>query len=133
MRRVSYRVTTQPVSSDKDDGPAATTRVDAELRPLLRAERFIEATTLVLRNVGPEILGYLSAVLVGRRPPELGEPVPRGDDDISGRLAVIEHQLREITDRLRGMSDLNDRLDEINASVETVLKHVSDDREMRRR
>ena len=39
------------------------TRVDAELRPLLRAERFSEATTLVLRNLGPEILGYLSAVL----------------------------------------------------------------------
>lgn len=39
------------------------TRVDAELRPLLEAERFVEATTLVLRKLGPEILGFLSAVL----------------------------------------------------------------------
>ena len=39
------------------------TQVDAELRPLLAAERFMEATTLVLRNLGPEILGFLSAVL----------------------------------------------------------------------
>jgi RNA polymerase sigma-70 factor (ECF subfamily) len=39
------------------------TLLDAELRSLLQAERFIEATTLVLRNLGPEILGFLSAVL----------------------------------------------------------------------
>jgi len=39
------------------------TRVDAELGPLLGAERFMEATTLVLRTLGPEILGFLSAVL----------------------------------------------------------------------
>lgn len=38
-------------------------RLDAELAPLLTAERFVEATTLVLRNLGPEILGFLSAVL----------------------------------------------------------------------
>jgi RNA polymerase sigma-70 factor, ECF subfamily len=51
------------VSPGKDDGRAAMTPVDAELRPLLRAERFMEATTLVLRTLGPEILGFLSAVL----------------------------------------------------------------------
>jgi len=53
----------QRVSPGKDDRCAAMTHVDAELRPLLRAERFIEATTLVLRRLGPEILGFLSAVL----------------------------------------------------------------------
>src|SRR5215470_10318119 len=63
MRHVSYPCYDQPVSPGKDDGRAAMTRVDAELRPLLRAERFMEATTLVLRNLGPEILGFLSAVL----------------------------------------------------------------------
>jgi RNA polymerase sigma-70 factor (ECF subfamily) len=51
------------VSPGKDDGRAAMTQVDAELRSLLRAERFMEATTLVLRKLGPEILGFLSAVL----------------------------------------------------------------------
>lgn len=39
------------------------TNVDAELRRLLRADRFMEATTLVLRSLGPEILGFLSGVL----------------------------------------------------------------------
>lgn len=39
------------------------TRLDADLPPLLAAERFMEATTLVLRTLGPEILGFLSAVL----------------------------------------------------------------------
>ena len=38
-------------------------RLDAELAPLLGAERLMEATTLVLRSLGPEILGFLSAVL----------------------------------------------------------------------
>jgi hypothetical protein len=49
--------------SPGNDGLAAMAHVDAELRPLLRAERFMEATTLVLRNLGPEILGFSSAVL----------------------------------------------------------------------
>lgn len=93
-----------------------------------RSDRTLEALSLALDLHA----GHLAAVLAGRRPPEPGEPAPKGDDDIPGRLAVIEHQLREITDRLRGMSTLNDRLDEINASVESVLKHVSDDRGIRR-
>jgi RNA polymerase sigma-70 factor (ECF subfamily) len=63
MRHVSDRVTTQPVPPGEDDGRAAMTRVDAELRSLLRAEQLMAATTLVLRNLGPEILGFLSAVL----------------------------------------------------------------------
>jgi len=63
MRRVSRRVTSQSVSPGKDDRCVAMTQLDAELRPLLGAERFMEATTLVLRSLGPEILGFLSAVL----------------------------------------------------------------------
>jgi RNA polymerase sigma-70 factor, ECF subfamily len=39
------------------------TQLDAELRPVLEAGRFMESTTLVLRKLGPEILGFLSAVL----------------------------------------------------------------------
>ena len=72
-------------------------------------------------------------MLASRRPPEPGEPITRGDDDIPGRLAVIEHQLREITDRLREMSAVNERLDEISASVKTMVDRVSNDREPRRR
>jgi RNA polymerase sigma-70 factor (ECF subfamily) len=51
------------VAPGQDDGRAAMTPVDTALRPLLEAERFMEATTLVLRTLGPEILGFLSAVL----------------------------------------------------------------------
>jgi RNA polymerase sigma-70 factor, ECF subfamily len=52
-----------PVSPGEDDGRAGMTGVDAELCPLLRAGQLMEATTLVLRGLGPEILGFLSAVL----------------------------------------------------------------------
>lgn len=51
------------MSPGEDDGRAAMTQVDAELRSLLQAARYMEATTLVLRKLGPEILGFLSAVL----------------------------------------------------------------------
>lgn len=47
----------------KDGRRAAMTELDAELRALLDADRIIEATTLVLRQLGPEILGFLSGVL----------------------------------------------------------------------
>ena len=94
-----------------------------------RSDRTLEALSLALDLHA----GHLAAVLAGRRPPEVGEPAPRGDDDIPGRLAVIEHQLREITDRLREMSALNERLDELSTSVETVLDRVSNGREPRRR
>ncbi|MFB9930141.1 transcriptional regulator [Amycolatopsis halotolerans] len=94
-----------------------------------RSERTLEALSLALELHA----GHLAAVLAGRRPPEPGEPAPRGDDDIPGRLAVIEHQLREITDRLREMNGVTERLDEIQKSVSTVVDHVSVVREQRRR
>ncbi|WP_328604962.1 transcriptional regulator [Amycolatopsis sp. NBC_00345] len=93
-----------------------------------RSDRTLEALSVALDLHA----GYLAAVLAGRRPPEVGEPTPRGDDDIPGRLAVIEHQLREITDRLRDLGTVNERLDEISASVETVLGSISNGREQRR-
>ncbi|MEV6441152.1 transcriptional regulator [Amycolatopsis sp. NPDC051716] len=93
-----------------------------------RSDRTLEALSLALDLHA----GHLAAVLAGRRPPEIGEPAPRGDDDIPGRLAVIEHQLREITARLREMSAVNERLDEISISVETVLDRISNGREPRR-
>lgn len=94
-----------------------------------RSDRTLEALSLALDWHA----GHLAAVLAGRRAPEVGEPVPRSDDDLPGRLSVIEHQLREITDRLRGMSAMNDRLDEINVNVATVLENVSAERDSRRR
>lgn len=94
-----------------------------------RSDRTLEALSLALDLHA----GHLAAVLTGRRPPEVGEPVPRGGDDLSGRLAVIEHQLREITDRLREMSTLNERIDEINTTITSVLGRGSANRDPRRR
>lgn len=88
-----------------------------------RSSRTLEALSLAL-DWHP---AHLSAVLSGRRPPAVGEPIFRADDDVPGRLAVIEHYLREITDRLGEISTITGRLDEINANVATVIRHVSGD------
>jgi transcriptional regulator with XRE-family HTH domain len=89
-----------------------------------RSDRTLEALSLALDwNAG-----YLAAVLAGRRVPQLGEPVVRSDDDVPGRLALIEYQLREIMDRLGAMSAMNDRLDDINASVATIVESISPER-----
>ena len=86
-----------------------------------RSERTLEALSTAL-DWHPE---HLTAVLSGRRPPRQGDPVSRPDDDIPGRLAAIEQYLREITDRLAEVGAINERLDEIRADVETLIKHVS--------
>jgi hypothetical protein len=44
---------------------------------------------------------------------------------------VIEHYLREITDQLSEISTITGRLDEINANVTTVIRHVSGDHKRR--
>jgi hypothetical protein len=88
-----------------------------------RSGRTLEALSLAL-DWHPD---HLTAVLHGHRPPRGGDPVARPDDDIPGRLAVIEHYLREITDRLGEIGAINERLEEIRADVETLTKHVGAD------
>jgi len=89
-----------------------------------RSDRTLEALSLALDwNAG-----YLAAVLAGRRVPQLGEPVVRSDDDVPGRLALIEYQLREIMDRLGAMSAMSDRLEDISASVVTLVESISPER-----
>ena len=62
---------------------------------------------------------HLQAVLHGRRPPTLGEPMYRfNGDDVPARLADVQQQLREITERL----------DELNANMTAVINHVRSDR-----
>ncbi|RAS64669.1 hypothetical protein C8D87_105159 [Lentzea atacamensis] len=84
-----------------------------------RSERTLEALSVAL-DLHPN---HLHAVLSGRRPPQAGEPAAR-DDDIPGRLSVIEHQLREILDRLGGIDALTDQVKEISANVETVVERL---------
>jgi hypothetical protein len=74
----------------------------------------------------------LVAVLKGQHVPEIGEPVSRSDDDIPGRLAAIDYRLARIETRLGAIDELSDRLKEINASVEAVIRFVDSNRKRAR-
>jgi hypothetical protein len=67
---------------------------------------------------------HLGAVLKGQRVPDIGEPISRSDDDIPGRLSAIEYRLAQIEARLGFIDELNDRLGEISANVEAVMRFV---------
>jgi len=68
--------------------------------------------------------GHLTAVLAGHLPPRQGEPTPRSADDLPGRLAVVEHQLREIRQKLEGLDAMSDRVDQLNENVAKMLAYV---------
>ncbi|MGH3753731.1 MAG: helix-turn-helix domain-containing protein [Pseudonocardiaceae bacterium] len=75
-----------------------------------RSARTLEALSVAL-GWHPQ---HLTAVLHGRRPPELGEPVSDTADSVSSRLEAIDERLNEITGLL---SEMNDNL-------ATVISHV---------
>lgn len=77
-----------------------------------RSARTLEALSLAL-GWHPE---HLTAVLDGRPPPEVDEPVP-SDDDVPARLTAIERRLRAITVRL----------DRITATLIKVVGDEHDD------
>ncbi len=86
-----------------------------------RSTRTLEALSTAL-EWHPQ---HLIALLQGRRIPTVGEPVSRSDDDIQGRLAVIEYRLDQIVEQLAAIGELSGRLEEINSNVETVLRLVA--------
>jgi len=90
-----------------------------------RSARTLEALSMAL-GWHPQ---HLVAVLKGQRVPDIGEPVSRSDDDIPGRLAAIEYRLAQIEIRLGAIDELSDRLKEINASVEAVVRLVDSNRQ----
>ncbi|MGH3851321.1 MAG: helix-turn-helix domain-containing protein, partial [Pseudonocardiaceae bacterium] len=61
-----------------------------------RSTRTLEALSTAL-EWHPQ---HLIALLQGRRIPSIGEPVSRSDDDVHGRLAVIEYRLDQIVTQL---------------------------------
>lgn len=61
---------------------------------------------------------HLAAVLEGRRPPELNEPVTDDGDTLWSRLTALEQRLDEITENL----------DDIKADIKTVIQIVRADR-----
>jgi len=86
-----------------------------------RSTRTLEALSLAL-DWHPR---HLHSVLTGRHVPAVGEPASRSDDDIPGRLAAIEYRLAQIASQLGVVDELNGRLDDIRAEVETVIRLVS--------
>lgn len=90
-----------------------------------RSARTLEALSIAL-GWHPQ---HLVAVLSGQRVPEVGEPVSRSDDDVPGRLAAIEYRLAQIETRLGAIDELSDRLGEISANVEAMIRFVESNRE----
>jgi transcriptional regulator with XRE-family HTH domain len=89
-----------------------------------RSARTLEALSMAL-EWHPQ---HLVAVLKGQRAPDIGEPVSRSDDDVPGRLAAIEYRLAQIETQLGAIDELRDRLGEINANVEAVIRFVGSNR-----
>jgi len=79
-----------------------------------RSARTLEALSVAL-GWHPQ---HLSAVLHGRTPPELGEPVRDNSRTVSARLDAIDERLSEITDLLHAM----------NTNLATVISHQHPDR-----
>lgn len=90
-----------------------------------RSTRTLEALSTAL-EWHPQ---HLIAVLHGQRIPAVGEPVSRSDDDIPGRLAVIEYRLDQIATQLSTVSELSSHLEEINNNVENLLRLVASNQE----
>jgi transcriptional regulator with XRE-family HTH domain len=75
-----------------------------------RSARTLEALSIAL-GWHPQ---HLVAVLHGRTPPEVGEPISDNGTTVSSRLDAIDERLTEITDLLH----------EMNANLTTVINHA---------
>jgi hypothetical protein len=89
-----------------------------------RSARTLEALSVAL-GWHPR---HLIAILKGQRVPDIGEPVSRSDDDVPGRLAAIEYRLAQIETRLGAIDQVSDRLDEIKASIEAMIRFADSNR-----
>ncbi|MGH3808806.1 MAG: hypothetical protein ACRDRU_19685 [Pseudonocardiaceae bacterium] len=52
------------------------------------------------------------------------EPVGHADDDVRGRLAVIDHHLHQISTHLATISTLLRQLDEIQTNLDTLIESL---------
>lgn len=75
-----------------------------------RSARTLESLSIAL-GWHPQ---HLDAVLRGRRPPEVNEPVAQGEETLWSRLDALELRLAEITERL----------DDLRSDMTTVVKNV---------
>ncbi len=83
-----------------------------------RSARTLEALSVALAW-HPQ---HLAAVLEGRRPPQVGDPVVVSDHDVPGHLASIERRLNEIADRLDDVRVIKDQLDQISADLSVMIR-----------
>ena len=74
-----------------------------------RSARTLEALSIAL-GWHPQ---HLAAVLRGRTPPELGDPISENGTTVSSRLDAIDERLSEIADLLH----------EMNVNLATVISH----------
>lgn len=79
-----------------------------------RSARTLEALSITL-GWHPR---HIDAVLRGRQPPEVTEPVVNNGESLSSRMENLERHLSEITDRL----------DAIQTDLTTLVDHVRKDR-----
>jgi transcriptional regulator with XRE-family HTH domain len=84
-----------------------------------RSERTLEAISEALGWHR----GHLTAVLRGYPPPKPGDPVVISDKDVPSRLTVIEHELRQLNERVEST---NMRLNEMTTDIMATLKRIAD-------
>jgi hypothetical protein len=93
-------------------------------RPRRRSTRTLEALSTAL-DWHPQ---HLAAVLAGREPPSVGEPVYR-PGDVRARLAAIEGELRSITSQLNEWRSTDDeRFAEVSGALAVLVESVTDSR-----
>jgi DNA-binding Xre family transcriptional regulator len=86
-----------------------------------RSTRTLEALSTAL-EWHPQ---HLMALLHGRRIPTVGEPSSRSDDDVQGRLAVIEYRLDQIMTQLATIGECGHQLEQLTKNIETLTQIVS--------
>jgi hypothetical protein len=69
--------------------------------------------------------GHLAAILAKRHPPQIGEPLVRSDEDVAGRLAVIEHYVRGLAERSDDVTDIAQEIRDIKVTVDEILNQIS--------
>jgi ribosomal protein L1 len=65
------------------------------------------------------------ALLHGRRIPAVGEPSSRSNDDVQGRLAVIEYRLDQIMAQLATIGECGHQIEQLNKNIEALTQIVS--------
>jgi hypothetical protein len=63
----------------------------------------------------------------------VGEPASRSDDDVQGRLAVIEYRLDQIMAQLATIGESGHQIEQLSKNIETLTQIVSAQQQSARR